>query len=257
MKIHQVAAQLYTVRDFARTAAEIAQTLKKIRGIGYRAVELSGLGPIAESDLVALLQGEGLTCCATHEDGNLILNEPLRVVDRLGKFGCRITAYAWPAGIKFDALADIKSFAARLNAAGKVIHGTGQVLCYHNHHIEPRRVAGKTVLEILFEETDPRYLQGELDTYWVQHGGGDPVAWCERLKNRLPILHMKDYTVTTQNQATFAEVGNENLDWKRIIPAAETSGCQWFCIEQDTCPGDPFDSLKQSFDFTKENLCSA
>ena len=31
MKIKQVAAQLYTVRDFARTPAEIAQTLKKIR----------------------------------------------------------------------------------------------------------------------------------------------------------------------------------------------------------------------------------
>ena len=68
---------------------------------------------------------------------------------------------------------------------------------------------------------------------------------------------MKDYTVNTNNQATFAEIGNGNHDWKRIIPAAEKAGCKWFCIEQDTCPGDPFDSLKQSFVFTKENLCSA
>jgi len=257
MKIHQVAAQLYTVRDFAKTPAEIAQTLKKIRAIGYEAVQVSGLGPIAESELVAILKGEGLTCCATHEDGNAILNEPQRIVEHLNKLGCALTAYAWPAGIKFDTLPDVKSFAKRLNAAGKVLHDAGQVLCYHNHHIEFRRLAGKPILEILFEETDPRYLLGEPDTYWVQHGGGDPVAWCERLKNRLPILHMKDYTVTTQNQATFAEIGNGNLNWKRIIPAAEASGCQWFCIEQDTCPGNPFDSLKQSFDYTKANLCSA
>jgi len=257
MKTNQIAAQLYTVRDSLKTPAGIAQTLKKIRAIGYQAVQLSGLGPISELDLVALLQGEGLTCCATHEDSNLILNEPQRVVDHLGKLGCRITAYAWPAGIKFDTLADVKSFAARLNAAGKVLHGAGQVLCYHNHHIEFRRVAGKTVLEILFEETDPRYLQGEPDTYWVQNGGGDPVEWCERLKNRLPILHMKDYTVNAENKPTFAEIGNGNLNWKRIIAAAEKAGCEWFCIEQDTCPGDPFDSLKQSFDFTKRNLCSA
>jgi sugar phosphate isomerase/epimerase len=257
MKIHQIAAQLYTVRDFAKTPADIALTLKKIRAIGYEAVQISGLGPISESELVALLKGEGLTCCATHEDGNVILNEPQRVVEHLKKLGCPLTAYAWPAGIKFDTLAEVKSFAARLNAAGKVLHEAGQVLCYHNHHIEFRRLAGKSILEILFAETDPRYLQGEPDTYWVQHGGGDPVAWCERLKNRLPILHMKDYTVTTDNKATFAEIGNGNLNWKRIILAAEAAGCQWFCIEQDTCPGDPFDSLKQSFEYTRDNLCSA
>jgi sugar phosphate isomerase/epimerase len=236
MKINQVAAQLYTVRDFAKTVPEIAMTLKKIRAIGYEAVQISGLGPISENELLAMLKGEGLTCCATHEDGNTILNEPQKIV---------------------DTLPDVKSFAARLNAAGKVLHAAGQVLCYHNHQIEFRRLGGKPILEILFEETDPRYLQGEPDTYWVQNGGGDPVAWCNRLKNRLPILHIKDYTVNAENHPTFAEIGNGNLNWKQIIPAAEAAGCKWFCIEQDTCPGDPFDSLKQSFDYTKKNLCSA
>jgi sugar phosphate isomerase/epimerase len=257
MKTHQIAAQLYTVRDFAKTPAEIALTLKKIRAIGYEAVQISGLGPISEKELLAMLNGEGLACCATHEDGNTILNEPQRVVEHLNKLGCPLTAYAWPGGIKFDTLPDVKEFAARLNAAGKVLHEAGQILCYHNHHIEFRHLAGKPILEILFAETDPRYLQGEPDTYWVQHGGGDPVAWCERLKNRLPILHMKDYTVTTDNKATFAEIGNGNLNWPRIIAAAEAAGCKWFCIEQDTCPGDPFDSLKQSFEYTRDNLCSA
>jgi sugar phosphate isomerase/epimerase len=256
MKTQQIAAQLYTVRDFTRTPADIARTLKKIRAIGYQAVELSALGPVADDELVSLLNGEGLTCCATHEDGTVILNEPRRVVERLQKLGCRLTAYPWPGGVKFDTLAEVKAFAARLNVAGKVLHEAGRVLCYHNHHIEFRRVAGKPVLEILFAETDPCYLQAELDTYWVQHGGGDPAAWCQRLRGRLPVLHMKDYTVTPDNQATFAEIGNGNLDWKRIIPAADAAGCQWYCIEQDTCPGDPFDSLKQSFDYTKNNLCA-
>jgi sugar phosphate isomerase/epimerase len=256
MKINQVPAQLYTVRDFCKTPADIAASLKKIRGIGYQAVQLSGLGPIAETELTRILKSEGLTCCATHEPSDEILNEPQRVVDHLKKLGCRITAYGWPAGIKFDTLAEIKAFAARLNAAGKVLHGAGLVLCYHNHHIEFRRVGGRAVLEILYAETDPRYLQGEPDTYWVQHGGGDPVEWCERLKNRLPIIHLKDYVVRADNTVTFAEIGNGNLNWKKIISAAEAAGCQWYCVEQDTCPGDPFDSLKQSFDYIKANLCS-
>ena len=50
MKINQVAAQLYTVRDFAKTPADIATTLKKIRAIGYEAVQVSGVGPIAPAE---------------------------------------------------------------------------------------------------------------------------------------------------------------------------------------------------------------
>ena len=142
MKINQVAAQLYTVRDFAKTPAEIAVTLKKIRAIGYEAVQLSGLGPIGETELLALLKDTGLTCCATHEDSNLILNEPQKVVEKLKKLGCNLTAYAWPAGIKFDTLAEVKDFKLpRQCAAGEVLHEAGQVLCYCPSTIKSSSVA--------------------------------------------------------------------------------------------------------------------
>ena len=38
--------------------------------------------------------------------------------------------------------------------------------------------------------------------------------------------------------------------------AAEESGCRWFIVEQDTCPGDPFDSVARSFDDISAHLCS-
>jgi sugar phosphate isomerase/epimerase len=50
MKLSQVAVQLYTVRDFCQTAPELKETAKKIRAIGYTAVQLSGIGPIPETD---------------------------------------------------------------------------------------------------------------------------------------------------------------------------------------------------------------
>jgi sugar phosphate isomerase/epimerase len=256
MKTNQIAAQLYTIRDFIKTSADIAASLKKLRAIGYRAVQVSAMGPIAEEELLKILDGEGLTCCATHEPSDTILNEPQRVAERLRKLRCRITAYPSPKGITLDTLADAKAFAAKLNAAGKTLAEVGVTLCYHNHHIEFRRVDGRVVLDVIYAETDPRYLQGEPDTYWIQYGGGDPVEWCVRLKNRLPIIHLKDFAITKENQIAYTEVGNGNLNWARIIPAAQAAGCQWFCVEQDTCPADPFDSLKQSFDYLKENLCS-
>jgi sugar phosphate isomerase/epimerase len=138
-----------------------------------------------------------------------------------------------------------------------VLADAGQCLSYHNHHIEFRKVAGKTILEWLYELTDARYLQGEPDTYWVQTGGGEPTEWCNRLKGRLPLLHMKDYIVLApDNKIAMAEIGNGNLNWQSICKAAEAAGCEWFIVEQDTCPADPFDSLKQSFEYIKKNLLS-
>jgi sugar phosphate isomerase/epimerase len=254
MKMGQVAAQLFTIRDHAKTAGDFAASMKKIRKIGYGAVQVSGVGPIPTAEIATILQGEGLVCCATHE-GNII-SAPEAVVERLNGLSCRYTAVPHPGGAKLDTLADVKALAARLDKAGKILHGGGKVLTYHNHNIEFRRVEGQLILDVLYGETDPRFVQGEIDTYWVQYGGGDPVEWCERLKNRLPLLHLKEYATTDKNVHAMAEIGRGNLNWKRIVSAAERSGCEWFIVEQDTCSGDPFESLRISFDYIKENLCT-
>lgn len=255
MKSNQLACQLYTVRDHLKTPRDIAATLKKVRAIGYEAVQVSCLGPIADDELAQLLKGEGLVCCATHEDGERLLSDPLPIVDRLGKLSCRITTYPWPGENRFGALEDVRVFARRLNAAGRIFHDHGITFCYHNHHLEFRRLGGRTVLEALFHDTDARYVQAELDTYWVQFGGGSPAEWCRRLGTRLASLHMKDYAIGPDNKVVFAEVGSGNLEWPAIVAAADAAACRWFIVEQDVCPGDPFDSLKKSYEFVTKNLC--
>lgn len=255
MKIEQVALQLYTLRDHLKTPADIAATLKKVRAVGYQAVQASGLGPIAEVELLSILDGEGLKLCATHEGSDKILNEPEAVVEKLGKLKCVYTAYPHPSGVDFADQAQMQRLAERLEASGKVLHEAGQVLTYHNHAIEFVRVGDGTFLDFLYAHTDANYLQAEIDTYWVQYGGGDPVAWCEKLAGRLPLLHIKDYAFTTADKPMFAEIGSGNFDWKKIIAAAEGSGCRWFIVEQDTCPGDPFDSVAKSYRHIAEHLC--
>lgn len=249
MKLHQIAAQLYTVRDFLKMPDDIAQSLKKIRAIGYESVQVSGMAPMEESELVRVLDGEGLTCCATHEATKTIIEEPQRVVERLQKLGCKYTAVPSPGNFELKSREQVIEYSKQLEAAGKVLHEAGQVLTYHNHQIEFRKLDGETILDTIYNQTDARYLQGEIDTYWVQFGGGDVVSWCEKLANRLPLIHLKDFKITDDNKADFAEIGQGNLNWNSIIAAAEKSGCEWFIVEQDTTPADPFDSLKMSFDY--------
>lgn len=257
MKIQQVAAQLYTLRNFCKTPEDIAASLSKVAAIGYRAVQASGLGPIEESELVRLCQKNGLTLCATHEGGAQILEQPEKVVERLRKLGCKYTAYPFPGGIDFASEESVAGLIARLDRAGRVLADAGQVLCYHNHHHEFRRLNGRVLLERIYAETNPRYVQGEIDTYWVQYGGGDPVAWCQRLANRLPLLHLKDFRINRESAIEFAEIGHGNLNFPAIVAAAEAAGCEWFIVEQDTCPGDPFDSLRLSFEYIQAHLVKA
>lgn len=254
MNTSRIAAQLYTCRDLLKTPADIARTLHRVREAGYTAVQVSGMGPIAEEELVRILDGEGLVCCATHEPSDVILDSPQKVVERLGKLGCRFTAYPFPNGIDLAAVAVVDDWIARLDRAGAVLAAAGQTLCYHNHHHEFRKLGGRTILERIYEGTKPANLQGEPDTYWIQFGGGDPVEWCERLSGRLPLLHLKDYMVDASNNVTMCEIGEGNLDFRRIIAAAEKSGCEWFIVEQDTCPGDPVDSLAKSYAWLAENI---
>ena len=256
MRLSQVAAQLYTLRDHLKTPSDIAQSMKKVKTMGYDAVQISGMGPIDEKELMTILNGEGLACCATHESGQSILDTPEKVVERLNKLGCLYTAYPYPAGTSLNSLDEVKAFTARLDHAGKVLREAGQVLTYHNHAIEFRRVEGQLILDLIYQQTDPKNLLGEIDTYWVQAGGGDSTAWCLRLKDRLPLLHLKDYGMDKDSKPVTSEIGLGNLDFKSIIPAAERSGCLWFIVEQDQCPGDPFDSLSKSFQYIKNNLCS-
>lgn len=254
MKLTQVAAQCYTIREFCKDAPAFAASMKKVKAIGYAAVQISGVGPIPEEEIVRIATGEGLAICATHENGKVICEETQKVIDRLGKLGTKYTAYPHPHG-PLDSLEQVLALAKQLDKAGEAMRKAGQVLTYHNHALEFKKFGGRTVLDILYAETDPRNLQGEIDTYWVQTGGEDPVAWCAKLKNRLPLLHLKDYGVGKDNKAAvISEIGQGNLDFARIIPAAEQQGCEWFIVEQDTCPGDPFDSLKISYDYIAAHL---
>ncbi len=254
MKKERIAAQLYSVRDYCNDAHEIAETLRKIRLVGYKAVELSSVGPLPPHELARVLDGEGLVCCSTHEDVEELLTEPEAVIERLNILGCATAVYPWPQDQDFTTPDGVKRLAKALGRSGKILKKAGITLAYHNHNLEFHRLNGKTVFEMLLAETDAKSVEVELDTYWVQAGGGDPVDWLARLKSRVPLLHLKDYGVDQKGKAVFEEIGYGNLAWDRILPAAKRAGCRWYVVEQDSDweNGDPFQSLKMSLSYLKK-----
>jgi sugar phosphate isomerase/epimerase len=245
-----ITAQLYTVREFAKTAADLAASLKKIRDIGYTAVQVSGIGPIADADVKAMTEDLGLKIVITHISHDKLWNETDAVIEQHKLWNCKNVAIgSMPNEYRADE-AGFKRFAAEASKVGEKLAAAGLTFSYHNHSFEFVRFGKRTGLDIVYEESDPRFLMAEIDTYWVQHGGGDPAAWIRRMKNRMPVVHFKDMVIQMGEMGakqTMAEIGEGNLNWPAIIAACQEAGVQWYAVEQDVCQRDPFESLKISY----------
>jgi len=237
----KIAAQLYTLREYTKTPRDIADTFHKVAEIGYKAVQCSALGPIDPRELKRIADGEGLKICATHTGFEKMRDEPNKVIEEHCLWECKYAAIGSMPGSYRNADGFVR-FAKDASEVGKKLLEGGICFGYHNHSFELEKFGTRTGLAILYEESDPRYFKAELDTYWIQHGGGDPAAWIEKLSGRIPLLHLKDMTMRGSEQL-MAEVGEGNLNWPRILSAAKSAGVEWYIVEQDTCQRDPFESL--------------
>jgi sugar phosphate isomerase/epimerase len=239
-----IAAQLYTLRDFLKTPADIAKTLHRVRAMGYEAVQLSALGPIDAKELDRIVRGEGLTVAATHVSLDEMRTQTQRVIDDHKLWNCNYTAIGGFFQDRF-VKQDWTNFIQAYNDAARKFTGSGLAIGYHNHSHELMRFDGKTPMQMLVDGLS-RDIWFEVDTYWITHGGGDPIQWINNVSGRIPCIHLKDMVIGQDRQQQMAEVGEGNLNWAGILPAARAAGARWFIIEQDICQRDPFESLSIS-----------
>lgn len=247
-----VAAQLYTVREFMKTPEDIARGLHRIREMGYRAVQVSGIGPIEPQELKRLLGAEGLIMCNTHIAYDRLWNDLPAVIEEHHLWECKHVAIgSMPREYRSEGAEAYRRFAREASEVGQKLSEAGLTFSYHNHSFEFEKFEGRTGLDILYSESDPKYLMAEIDTYWVQHGGGDPMAWIRRFQGRMPVVHFKDMVILNGAQ-TFAEIGEGNLNWPAIMDACRYSGVRWYVVEQDRTRRDPFESLAISYEYLKK-----
>ncbi len=248
-----IAAQVYTCRDFTNTLEELDETFGKIAQIGYEAVELAAIGAEHTAEQMKdLLDRHGLIACATHTGFADLRDNPEEQVEYHQAIDCEYTVTGgWEKDLTTEE--NWIAFAREANELGRRLDSMGlsYSYSYHNHSHEFEKFGERTAMEILFEESDPDYFFFELDTYWVQHGGANPVVWINKLAYRLPLLHLKDMAMRGREQL-YAEVGEGNLDWEGIIAAAQDAGVKWYIVEQDVCQRDPFESLEISFNNLKK-----
>ncbi|MEZ4868268.1 MAG: sugar phosphate isomerase/epimerase [Caldilineaceae bacterium] len=255
MTLPNLAAQVYTIRDFIKTASDFAASMAKVRAIGYTGVQLDleHHPDVPAAAIQRACADAGLTICISHFGYDLFETELDAIIERQQIWGCNQTAIvAMPRRYHADGADGYRRFAAAATAIGERLATAGITLSYHNHSFEFTRFGNQTGLDIIFDESEPRYLQAELDTYWVQHGGGDSAAWIRHVAGRMPVVHYKDMAILPDGAQVFAEVGEGNLNWPAIVAATEETAVPWIVVEQDRCRRDPFESLAMSHRYLQQ-----
>ena len=246
----KVGLQLYTLRDFLKTESDVAGTFKKVKEIGYDIVQISGCGVKDAKVLRKLVDDAGLISNSVHEGYERITKETDVFIEDCKIMGYKTAAIPWlPAELR--TVEGYKSVAAAANKAGEKLLKAGIQLTYHNHGFEFERIGLIRGIDIIYKETNPKFLQSELDVFWVQSGGGDPAEWIRSMKGRAPIVHLKEMGYKVDKQIMLP-IGEGNLNWRAIFEALTEVGTEFYYVEQDTCNGiDPFVCIKSSLD----NLC--
>lgn len=253
----QLAVQTFTIRQFTKSASGLAEALKKIRKIGYEAVQLScveamnGENPqVSAKEVRRMLDDEGLKCIATHRAWDALIHRTNEEVDFHNTLGCDYVAIG---GIRVEThdAASYQAFAQEAVQLAKQLQAHGIRFGYHNHSYEffrPER-HGSTLYDILIDETGP-HLHLELDLYWAEYAGLNCTRILDRCHGRVPVIHLKDKeAIQGEYGVRMAPIGEGNMDWAEILPACKRAGVEWYVVEQDECHRDPFDCLKSSFDY--------
>ena len=242
-----VALQLYTVRD--ELAKDFAGTLQRVAEIGYTGVEFAGFGDLSSSRVWKWLQEFNLQAAGAHWPLDKLENDLDAVVEFTLDVGSQ---YIVVPSLPEERRRDRKKWrevASSLNEIATDIQDYGLKLCYHNHAVEFEKVGNENGFDILFEAADPDLVSAELDTYWIQYGGGDPVEFIKRMTGRCPLIHLKDMAKDADRSMT--EIGSGVLDFDAVFQAAEEAGVQWYIVEQDTCARPPLECARLSFENLK------
>jgi len=261
-RIERVGLQLYTVRDLMKKDFE--GTIAKVAQIGYKEVEFAGYYGRSPQEVLGILQKDGLTSPSAHVGYDIVEKQWSETLDTAHAIGHGFVVCPWIDAKQRKTPDGWKSAAELFNRAGEAAQKAGIQFAYHNHafEFEPSEVlGGKMPYDFLLENTDPKLVKMEMDLCWITVGGQDPVKYFDRYPGRFPLVHVKDWTSkgpggndyggatgASKKPGHMTDVGQGEIDWKRIFAQSGKAGIQHYFVENDE-PKSAFDDIKVSYDY--------
>ncbi len=264
----QSSIQLFTVRD--AMDQDLDGAIAEVANRGFKAVEPYDF--VRRADRIAkALETNGLDAPSGHafvvmesfvnpdgsptDNENPTWDETFDAAEILGMTTI-VEPYTDPA--LWSDRKEVDHIATRLNEASRAAAKRGLKVGYHNHNHElEAEFDGMTGLEYLASQLDHEVAL-EVDIYWVQRAGTDPVELMTKLGDRVKLVHVKDGTLDPEAISKYppedqVPCGHGKVRLKETIDAIPD--LELAIIEFDYYPGDDlFDAVEESRIYLDEEV---
>lgn len=276
------AVQQFQLRTVIGTEKKAAETLKLMKEAGYEGIELNGfmikkmplvvrlltrmagmpMGRSGKLNWEKLVKESGLKVVGIHEDLGSILKRTKEVVEEAKKFGTNYVVVTGMHHFDYSNKEQVLKLIDNLNEAGKLLVEEGLSFLYHNHNCEFLKVEpGKTAYELIIENTNPKYVNFEFDSYWVAEAGVDPLKLMDILGERMKLYHINDRGTRPKGPASSIlksdsiELGYGNMDLKAMVEKAKAYGVKAIILEshRNWVDKSPVKSFQASAEFLNQN----
>lgn len=245
---------LYTVRD--NMGEDAKETLKAVADAGYKNIEAAGYKDgkyynMTPAEFKSFLKDLKLRPISTHQSTVTLDNAELMFKDAKAAGFKYFVVPIPPMGLYGRDSEGNRAMSATnaeltdiLTTLGKKARKEGLKLLYHNHDFEFKKDKdGIVPIEYFLEHTDPKYVNFQMDLFWVIKAGADPVDYFTKYPKRFKMWHVKDM----DDQGRFAPVGNGHIDFAKILAKKKLSGMKYYMVEQDrTFNMKPLEAIKVS-----------
>ena len=236
----EIGLELYSLRNQFKT--NVPGTLAKIKEWKIRKIEGGGTYGLPLDQYKKMLEENNLKMISVGAEFDQLAKNPQIAINEAKNFGAKyITCFWIPHKDDDFTIDDIKKAVDVFNTAGKLIYKKGLSLCYHTHGYEFRPFMNGTLFDYLVKNTDPRYVNFEMDVFWVKQPGQDPVALLKKYPTRFPMLHLKDRQAGTPgNQNGYADeetnvvLGKGDVGIAAIMKQAKKNGVKHYFIEDES-----------------------
>lgn len=253
------AVQQIMLGTVCKNEEQALETLKAVKAAGYDGLELNGFmlrpasflvrmltkaagmptGKGGNFDWKGMLKKAGLCVVSLHEDLGSIQRDAENVAREAKGFGTDRVVITGMYRFDYSDKKAVAGLARDLNACGKTLAGYGIRLLYHNHNCEFLKVGkGRTAYDMLLEETDPEYVNFELDTYWPTEAGVSAAALMKKLGSRMKLWHINDRgtkvkgpSMTPILKSDSMELGTGNMDLDGLMQEALSLGVEAVILE--------------------------
>ena len=230
-RLERIGLELYSVRNAMRADPE--RTLAAIRTIGYTDVEL--LWSFNNFDRTpqqvrATLDHEGLRAPSAHMAPETMLKDWEKSLDTARLLGHQYLIVPSLTPDTQHSLDAWRRWADRFNTAGMAARKAGIWLAFHNEPDHMKPIDGIVPYDLFVKLLDPSAVRLQLDVGNMAMGGGDPMQYLQRYRNRFGSFHLKDFVADRSHDT---ELGKGVFDLKRFlaaVPALKGKPCY---VEQE------------------------